>query len=81
VGERIEMDGKGRVTIPASMRRVIGRSAFTAEFSGKDAIVLRAAEDRRELVKRVASIRLTGERDRAGVDAATVKDRYGGVKD
>jgi len=39
------------------------------------------AEDRRRFTKRVASIRLTGDRDRAGVDAATVKDRYGGVKD
>jgi len=82
VGEdNIEMDEKGRVTIPASMRRIIGRRTFTAELSGKDAIILRAAEDRRGLVRRVAAIRLSGEKGRAGVDASTVKERYGGVKD
>ncbi len=80
MGEIVEVDDKGRITIPAEIRRVVGKKAFKVELSGKDMIVLKALEDRRELVKKVADIRLVGNGEKAFVDAATIKDFYGGVK-
>jgi DNA-binding transcriptional regulator/RsmH inhibitor MraZ len=80
VGETVEMDSKGRVTIPTSIRKVVAKSTFRVELMGKDAIVLRASEGRRDLVEKVKGIKLTGDRERACVDAATVRDYYGGTK-
>jgi len=80
VGETVRMDEKGRITIPAEIREVIGRKAFKVELADKDTVVLRAFEDRSTLVKKIANIRLVGDKDRASVDAATVKDLHGGTK-
>ncbi len=80
VGETVEMDDKGRITIPANIRRIVGRRVFRVELLDKDTIVLRAVEDRRDLVEKILGIRLVGDRERVFVDAATVKDFYGGVK-
>jgi len=80
VGETAKLDDKGRITLPAEVRKVIGKKAFRVEIAGKDTILLKALEDRHELVKKVVSIKLTGNREKVFVDAATVKDFYGGVK-
>jgi len=80
VGEIVEMDSKGRVTIPVNIRRIVGKKVFRVELAGKDKIILRAVEDKHELVKKIMNIRLTGDKERAFVDAASVKDFYGGVK-
>jgi len=78
VGEIVNVDEKGRIIIPDEVRRAIGKRTFRVEVAGKDTIVLRAVADRRDLVERVAGIRLAGDRERASVDAAAVKDLYGG---
>jgi len=80
VGETVEVDDKGRITIPAEIRRIVGKSTFKVELAGKDTIILRALEDKRMLVKKVAEIKLVGNKEKASVDAATVKDLHGGIK-
>lgn len=80
MGETVKIDSKGRITLPASIRKVIGKSAFKVELAGRDTIILRVLENRNELVEKVKKIKLTGDRERAHVDVATVKDYYGGVK-
>ena len=80
MGETVEADAKGRITIPVEIRRIVGKKAFKVEIAGKDTIVLRALEDRCELVKKIADIRLMGDREKAVVDASAIKDFYGGVK-
>ena len=79
MGEIVEMDCRGRITIPASIRRVVGRTRFKVELAG-ESIVLKPVESRRELVEKIVSIRLSGDRERASVDAALIKDLYGGFK-
>ncbi|KPV64802.1 MAG: hypothetical protein AOA65_0769 [Candidatus Bathyarchaeota archaeon BA1] len=74
------MDSKGRITLPIGVRKIVGRSVFKVELAGKDTIILRVFEDRRELVEKVRDIKLVGDKERAHIDAATVKDYYGGVK-
>ena len=80
MGKTVEMDDKGRITIPANIRKAVGKSAFKVEFIGKDTIVLKVLEDRREFAEKIRNIKLVGDRERARVDATTVKDYYGGVK-
>ena len=80
MGEIIEMDNKGRVTIPANIRRMVGKTTFKIELLGKDTIVLRTIEDKHELVRKISNIKLTGDKGRASADAAIFKDFYGGVK-
>jgi len=80
VGEVVRVDEKGRITIPAEIREVIGKRAFKVELADKDTIILRAFEDRGMLVKKIADIRLVGDKERASIDAATVKDSHGGIK-
>jgi len=76
----VEADAKGRITIPAEIRRIVGKKAFKVEVAGKDTIILRVVEDRCELVKKIADIRLMGDKEKAFVDAAAIKDFYGGIK-
>ena len=80
MGETMKMDGKGRITLPVSIRKVIGKGTFKVEFAGRDTIILRVLGNRNELVEKVKSIKLTGDRERMHVDVATVKDYYGGGK-
>lgn len=80
MGEIVEVDEKGRITIPADIRRAIGRRTFKVEIADKDTIILKALEDRSTLVKKVAEIKLSGAKERAFIDAASVKDLHGGVK-
>lgn len=80
MGETVKVDSKGRITLPTSVRKIVGKSAFRVELASKDTVILRVLEDRRELVEKVRGIKLVGDEERAHVDAATAKDYYGGVK-
>ena len=80
VGVTVKVDDRGRILIPAEIRRKIGRSVFSVEMADKDTIILRAVKNRSDLADRVKSINLTGDADRANVDTAAVKDRYGGIR-
>ena len=82
IGVRVTviMDDRGRILIPVEIRRKIGSRAFSVEVVDMDTIILRAVKDRGSLVERVKSIRLTGDANRVNVDAATVKDLYGGKR-
>lgn len=80
VGETVKIDSKGRITLPISVRKIVGKGVFKVELADKNTIILRVLEDRHELVERVRDIKLMGDKERAHVDAATVKDYYGGVK-
>ena len=81
MGETVNLDEKGRIIIPAEVRRVVNKKAFKVEVVDKNTIILKAVEDRSDLVKRVAKIRLEGDKERVNVDAASVKDLFGGKSD
>ena len=81
VGETNEMDEKGRITIPAEVRKAVGKKAFEVELADKDTIILKAFEDRSALARKVADIKLTGDRKKASADAAAAKDLLDGIKD
>ena len=80
VGERVRMDGKGRVTIPASIKGVLNQRVFEVELAGSDSIVLRAVRERDELIAKIKALRLRGDRKRRHIDASAAKDAYGDVK-
>ena len=80
VGETANMDEKGRIIIPAEIRKVIGKRTFSVELADKDTIVLRAMGDHRDLARRIADIHLTGEKSRASTDFSDVKDLFGGKR-
>ena len=80
VGETANMDEKGRIIIPAEIRKVIGKKTFSVELADKDTIVLRAMGDHRDLARRIADIHLTGEKSRASTNFSDVKDLYGGKR-
>jgi len=80
VGETVEMDDRGRITIPANIRKMLGKTTFRIELIDKNTIILRVAESGQELVKKIQDIKLSGDERKASVDAASVKDFYGGIK-
>lgn len=80
MGETVEMDDRGRITIPANIRKMLGKTTFRIELIDKNTIILRVAESGQELVKKIQDIKLNGDERRASVDAASVKDFYGGIK-
>ena len=80
VGETANMDEKGRIIIPAEIRKVIGKKTFSVELADKDTIVLKAMGDHRDLARRIADIHLTGEKSRASTNFSDVKDLYGGKR-
>jgi DNA-binding transcriptional regulator/RsmH inhibitor MraZ len=80
VGDTVEMDDKGRITLPVGVRRIVGKSVFKVELADKETIILRVLENKSRLVEKVKDIRLTGDKKRIYVDASAAKDYYGGVK-
>jgi bifunctional DNA-binding transcriptional regulator/antitoxin component of YhaV-PrlF toxin-antitoxin module len=81
VGETVKIDERGRVMIPAEIRRIVKNKSFKVESLDKDTIILRAVIERGEITKRIQSLRLSGDDERRRVDAAEVKDYTGGMKD
>jgi len=47
---------------------------------GETADKVKVLGNRKDLVKKVKALRLAGDKERAHVDVATVKDFYGGLK-
>jgi bifunctional DNA-binding transcriptional regulator/antitoxin component of YhaV-PrlF toxin-antitoxin module len=80
VGETASIDEKGRIIIPAEIRKTIGKRTFNVEIADKDTIILKAVESSGDLVKKIEKIRLTGEKEKASIDFSTVKDKYGGKR-
>jgi bifunctional DNA-binding transcriptional regulator/antitoxin component of YhaV-PrlF toxin-antitoxin module len=80
VGETASIDEKGRIIIPAEIRKTIGKRTFNVEIADKDTIILKAVESSGDLVKKIEKIRLTGEKEKASVDFSMVKDKYGGKR-
>ncbi len=78
VGETASIDERGRIIIPADIRKTIGKKTFSVEIADKDTIILKAVEPKSELVEKIKKIKLTGEKTRTSVDFSSVKDRYGG---
>ena len=81
VGETVSLDEKGRLIIPAEIRKAIGKKTFNVSMADKETIILKAVIDRSELVKQINEIKLSGDKTRSSVDFATVKDAYGGRRD
>jgi len=80
VGKTVEMDERGRITIPAEIRKAIGKNKFVVELINEKTIILRPVEDKHEIVKKILSIKLVGDKKRSSADAAYIKDFYGGIK-
>jgi bifunctional DNA-binding transcriptional regulator/antitoxin component of YhaV-PrlF toxin-antitoxin module len=78
VGETVNIDEKGRIIIPAEIRRIIGKRTFSVEIADKNTIILRATGDRHDLARRIEGIHLTGDKSRVSTDFSEVKDQYGG---
>jgi len=80
VGETVNIDEKGRIVIPAEIRKIIGNRKLSVEIADKDTIILRAAEGRSDLAKKIESLKLTGDMAKASIDFSDVKDLYGGKR-
>lgn len=81
VGETVNLDEKGRIIIPAEIRKAIGKKAFNVTMADKETIILKAVTDRSEVVKQINEIKLTGDKTRSSIDFSTAKDAYGGRRD
>jgi len=75
----VEMDERGRVTLPAEVRKLLRGRVFTVEFVNPYTLVLRVAS-REDFAREIESIKLRGDLRRRGGDASKAKHRYGGVK-
>jgi len=73
------MDERGRVTLPAEIRKLLRGKVFEVELVDPNTVILRVA-NRRNVVKEIESIKLTGDPRRKSGDASKAKHRYGGVK-
>ncbi|MCS7105104.1 MAG: hypothetical protein NZ954_06005 [Thermofilaceae archaeon] len=76
----VRMDDRGRITLPAEVRKFIGGKVFKIEVTGRDEIVLRVVRGKEEVIENIEKIRLKGDATRRTVDASLVKHRVGGVK-
>ncbi|MGB9878811.1 MAG: hypothetical protein ACPLGZ_02390 [Candidatus Pelagibacter ubique] len=79
-GEIVKMDRKGGITIPSNLRKAVGKNIFKVELVDKNTITLRVLEDKNELIEKIKAIKLTGDKERRFTDTATVKDKFGGLK-
>lgn len=75
----IEMDERGRVTLPAEVRKLLKGRVFAVEVMNPYTVVLRVAS-REDVVREIEGIKLKGDPQRRGGDASRAKHRYGGVK-
>jgi len=81
VGEVIELDERGRLTIPLEFRRILRGSRVRVERGDENTILIRPDFDSEAVLKNIRAIRLRGDRRRAKYDASSARDKYGGVKD
>ncbi len=81
MGKIVKLDDRGRITLPAEIRRLIRAEKFRVEVKD-DTIVLEPVRDRGEnLVKIFEEIKLVGAPDRVGIDASEAKHIVGGAKE
>jgi len=80
MGETVEMDERGRITLPARIREALAAKRFRVDEVDRGTITLTALRDL-DRAKEIRRIRLEGDKARSHVDAASVKDHFGGVKD
>lgn len=81
MGEVVELDERGRLTIPSELRQMLRGPRVRVERGDDNTIVVRPEFDSEAVLKNIRAIKLRGERRRAKYDASSAKDRYGGVKD
>lgn len=81
MGEVVELDERGRLTIPAELRQMLRGPRVRVERGDDNTIVVRPEFESEAVLKNIRAIKLRGERRRARYDASYAKDRYGGVKD
>jgi len=81
MGEVIELDERGRLTIPLQFRRILRGSRVRVERGDDNTILIRADFDSEAVLRHMRAIRLRGDKRRAKYDASSARDRYGGVKD
>jgi|YelNatPaOPRAMG01_1025707.scaffolds.fasta_scaffold11022_9 bifunctional DNA-binding transcriptional regulator/antitoxin component of YhaV-PrlF toxin-antitoxin module len=75
----VEMDERGRITLPEEVRRRLRGRVFKVELVDPNTVVLRIA-DRGDVIKEIEGIKLAGDPRRKSGDASEAKHRYGGVK-
>jgi len=81
MGEVVELDERGRLTIPSELRQMLRGRRVRVERGDENTLVIRPEFDSEALLKNIRNIRLRGERNRAKYDASYMKDKFGGVKD
>jgi DNA-binding transcriptional regulator/RsmH inhibitor MraZ len=81
MGDVVELDERGRLTIPSDLRQMLRGPRVRIERGDDNSLVIRPELDSERVLKGIRDIRLRGERNKAKYDASAVKDKYGGVKD
>ena len=80
VGIVVEVDDRGRITIPAEIRRLLKARKFLVSLRG-EVIELKPIHDERlEALKMFNEIKLVGDPRFVNIDAAKAKHRIGGKK-
>jgi AbrB family looped-hinge helix DNA binding protein len=80
VGIIVEVDDRGRITIPVDIRRKLKSKKLLVSLKG-DAIELRPVHDERlEALKRFNEIKLIGDPRFVNLDASKAKHKVGGKK-
>lgn len=77
----VEIDERGRITIPSELRRRLRSTRVRVEAAGDDTLVIMPDLDADAVLKRIRDLRLSGDKRRSRYDASIAKDVYGGVKD
>ena len=81
MGEVVELDDRGRVTIPSELRKTLPGTRVRVERGDDNTILIRPELSSEAVLKAIKAVKLRGESRRAKYDASSVKDRYGGLKD
>lgn len=77
----VEIDERGRITIPSELRKRLRSTRVRVETAGDDALVLRPELDADAVLRRIRNFPLSGDKRRSRCDASVAKDLYGGIKD
>jgi bifunctional DNA-binding transcriptional regulator/antitoxin component of YhaV-PrlF toxin-antitoxin module len=78
MGETAIMDKHGRITIPPKIRKIVDKKNFRVELIDKNTIVLKAINNKDELIQNIKKIKLSGDPERSGTDYSTIKKYYVG---
>jgi DNA-binding transcriptional regulator/RsmH inhibitor MraZ len=81
MGEALELDERGRITIPAKIRARLRGRRFAVEIADQARVVIRVVEEPSDRLQQIKAIVLKGDPRRARFDATAAKDTHGGVKE